>query len=182
MEAIATAIAGGALLGICARLGDHLPGVVAWLANIGGPWLLVAFAVGRRNCGRSVESAAATLLAAVAAKYLLQYVEGGFSALHAIHRAAAWSVPAAGLGAAGGWLGDRWNERPRMAAMLLSVAFVIEAVGLLSGVIRGESAELRYSGQPAGTAVLTLELVIGLVGIIAAGTRLPWARGHELPE
>jgi hypothetical protein len=179
---MATAIASGALLGVCARLGDHLPGVFPWLANIGGPWLLVAFAVGRRNGSWPVESAAAALLAAVAAKYLLQHVEGGFSALHAIRRAAAWSVPAAGLGAAGGWLGGRWNKRPRTVAMLLSLALVIEAAGLLSGVIRAESAELRYSGQAAGTAVLTLELVIGLVGIVVASTRLPWARGRELPH
>jgi hypothetical protein len=175
---MATAIASGALLGVCARLGDHLPGIFPWLANIGGPWLLVAFVVGRRTGSWPVQSAAATLLAAVGAKYLFQHIEGGFSALHALRRAAVWSIPAASLGSAGGWLGGRRNERPRMAAMLMSVALVIEASGLLSGVIRGESAELRYSGQAAGTAVLTLEFVIGFVGIIVASTRRPWARGH----
>jgi hypothetical protein len=178
---LVAAITAGTLLGVCARLGDFLPGVFPWLANIGGPWLLLAFAIGRRSGGQPMGSAAAALLAAVAAKYAIQHLEGGFSALHAMRRAAEWSFPAIGVGAAYGWLGGRSSQRPRMAMTLLSLSLMIEAVGLLSRVIPAESADLRYSGQVAGTTVLTIELVIGLIGVIIAGACLPRARGRELP-
>jgi hypothetical protein len=66
--------------------------------------------------------------------------------------------------------------------VLLSLSLMLEAVSLLSGMIPGESADVRYSGQAAGTVVLTLELIVGLVGIIVAGACLPGARGRELPD
>src|SRR5436190_13017457 len=68
----------GVGLGVVSRLGDRLPGGLAWAFNLGGPWLAVAFVLGRY--GRSMRDAAfcvaLTLVTAVSSHYaFVRFVE-----------------------------------------------------------------------------------------------------------
>lgn len=154
-------VAAGGTLGVLSRLGDDLSAGWAWIANIGGPWLVLAFALGASAGSRrvAVRRGAIGLLSAVGAYYAwIGAVEHGAGRDHLLAVSVLWAVVGLGAGAgfgAGGWW---WRAGPRLGRLV--------GAGLLSAALVGEAAVL-LKGQPAGPqAVLLAEL--------AVGGALPW--------
>ncbi|HEX5268236.1 MAG TPA: DUF6518 family protein [Acidimicrobiales bacterium] len=152
----------GAILGVASRLGDDLVGGWAWIANIGGPWLVAAFVLG--TLARSPRTAAAwgtlALLSAVGSYYTwIALVQDGAGRQHLGWLVALWVVVGAGAGTAFGAAGWAWRTGPGPARLV--------GAGLLSSALVGEAAVL-LAGESAGVqAVFLAELVVG--------GALPWA-------
>jgi len=156
------ALGGGLALGIVSRLGDGLPPALAWLVNIGGPWLALAFALGALAGAprRGLVYGIVTLVSAVAGYYgWMHVVEGQANLAYLVHIAAFWLAVAlvggAVFGLAGAaWRGGRWWPR-------------VIAAALLSATLAGESVDLLARPYDAAQkAVIGIELLAALL--------LPW--------
>jgi hypothetical protein len=150
-------------------------GSVGWIVNIAGPWLVLAFVVGALapDARAAVVGSVVTLVAAVLAKYALQLGQHDISVAHAGERTLAWGVAAILVSVAFASAGQRIRSR-RWPLLLLAAALAIEALGFLVGPLRGESAHLRYHGQPAAVAVFAGELALAcaLAAVAATAGRL----------
>lgn len=158
--ALATGL--GVLLGVSSRLGDLLPGALAWPFNMGSPWLAVAFMAGAIGCGLwgGAARGAVALVTAVAAYYgYMHYVEGQANLSYLRNIAAPWLGVALVGGPLFGFAGAlRRTGSPRAR---------IAAVALLAGALMEESALLLLRPYNLATrAVISL----GLVAAVA----LPW--------
>jgi hypothetical protein len=63
-------------------------------------------------------------------------------------------------------VGRAARRGPLWLACLLPAALAVEALALLAGAIDGESAELRFTGQPGAVAVLVGELLLAAVLVL----------------
>jgi hypothetical protein len=157
----------GIVFGILIRAGDSASGVVAWVVNIGGPWILLSFLIGAvcTDAGRAVLSSVVALEAAVVAKYATQLGEGAITLHAAVLRAVLWGVAALGVSVVFAFAGAR-SRRCGRYFLFPAAALSVEAVAFLAGGLRGESAHLRYVGQPAAVAVFGCELAAA--GVLVA--------------
>jgi hypothetical protein len=146
--------------GVLIRLGDGGTGTVPWIVNVGGPWVVLAFAAGWSARWRPAVSGVACLVSAVLAKYGVQVAQGAIEAGPLGIRLAAWGAAAVAIGAAFGTAGARARRGVAWPWLLVAAVLVAEAGAFLFGVIDGESAELRYDGQPAARRVFVMELAI----------------------
>jgi hypothetical protein len=166
---------------VVSRLGDRLGGGFAWAFNIGGPWLAVAFVLGRY--GRSFRDAAfrgaLVLVTAVISYYaFVRFVEHLPGHLYRNYRSPsrlmtlvtggpAW-IPIAIIGGAllgVSGLGSRSSGR--------AVVRVV-SVALMSGVLAGEGLLWLVRRGNAGDFVFALEMVVGVT--------LPWLLLRERSE
>jgi hypothetical protein len=165
-------LATGIAFGLLIRLGDSGAGPVVWMVNIAGPWFLVAFLVGALapSARAAVTRSAIVLVAAVLAKYGLQLAQGEIDLGDAVVRVVAWSVGALLVSLVLGSAGFR-SRTAAWPFLLLAALLALEALAFLTGAIDGESAQLRYTGQPAGLAVfvgeLTLAVAVAVCGVAA---------------
>jgi hypothetical protein len=124
------ALIAGLVLGIGTRLVYKLPSELWWLARIGGPWLAVAFAVGR-STRRPLDGALMGAVCLVAATLVYYAIMGLVQ--HAYETSPlglAWLFVAVPAGLAFGALGAA-IRRPGLrvpAAATLSAAFAAEAL------------------------------------------------------
>ncbi len=162
------AVAVGVVFGGLLRLGDSGPAAVGWVVNIAAPWLAVAFVVGRLSpsVGHAVARSSAALVAAVATKYVVQLAQGDIALESFAVRCLAWGAAALTVSAtiAPGGYCSRTRAWPSLALMGL---FALEALAFLTRALSGESAQLRYHGQTAGTVVFAIELTAALTGALA---------------
>ncbi|WP_022928526.1 DUF6518 family protein [Patulibacter americanus] len=156
-------LAAGAVFGVLARLGDAGAGAVPWTVNIGGPWAVMAFVIGWWARSRSAVAGAVALLAAVGAKYGVQVLQGDIAPGPLAVRLAVWGLASVGVGAVFGGMGSVARRGGSWPWLVVGAVLALEAGSLLSGLIDGESAELRYEGQPAAKRVFAAEL--GLAGV-----------------
>jgi len=166
----------GVAFGILIRAGDSASGVVAWVVNIGGPWILLSFLIGAASMdvGAAVLGSVVALEAAVVAKYATQLGEGAISVHAAALRVIAWGLAALGVSLVFAFAGSRSRQRG-LYFLLPAAAFSAEAVAFLAGGLRGESAHLRYVGQPAAVAVFGCELAAA--GVLVALTVMSRSSG-----
>lgn len=159
----AAALLAGVGLGVASRLGDDLAGGWSWVANVGGPWLVLAFVVGAAgpSSRQAAARGAATMACAVGAYYAwIALVQHGAGRHDLAAMAALWAVVGVASGAVFGAAGRSWRAGRRLGRLA--------GAALLSAALVGEAALLLPAGQPAGArAVLLAELVIG--------GALPWA-------
>jgi len=154
----------GVVFGILIRAGDSASGAVAWLVNIGGPWILLAFLIGAvaTDAAAAVRGAVVALEVAVVAKYATQLGQGAITLHAAVLRVLVWGLAALGVSLVFAVAGLRSRRRGRYFLMP-AAALSVEAVAFLGGGLRGESAHLRYVGQPAAVAVFASELAVAAV-------------------
>lgn len=152
----AAAVLGGVALGVVSRYGDRLDSQFAWVLNIGGPWLVLAFVAGviARRPRAGAEAGAALQTIAVGVYYVLA------PTFHAAHEVDAvvrltilWGLVGAVGGAALGWAGATWRTHSG------SVRAV--AVALLAGVLLGEGVLLFARPGRAGAKIFFLEIAVG---------------------
>ncbi len=104
----------GCALGIVSRLGDWLPPALAWLVNIGGPWLALAFALGaltRSVCQGALYGAFALIGAVVGYYGWMHIVERQANLAYLTSIAAVWFAVAIVGGAVFGTAGASWRAR-----------------------------------------------------------------------
>lgn len=163
VRSVTLAIGLGVLLGVLSRLGDMLPGPLAWPFNMASPWLAVAFLAGSlgRKLGWGAICGTLALVAAVGAYYgYMHFVENQANASYLRHVAAPWLAVAFLGGPLFGLAGVLW--RTTGAGRIR-----IPAVALLTGALAAESALLLLRPfDPATRAVIGLGL--------AAAAVLPW--------
>jgi hypothetical protein len=172
----------GVALGVVTRLAHDLPPEWQFIAKVGVPWLLVAFAVGAMagGSGRAAIAGAGSLVIAVLAYYALP---------HVLHRpyytplGLWWLVVAAPGGALFGALGNSWRSGRRVVtiAAILTGALVAEALvfafwrladPLAGPALLGLAVAVLATLVPDARArvrVLGLAAVIALVALVAAG-------------
>lgn len=139
---VATAVAvvalAGVALGVLSHLGDRTDNVlVVYAFNVGGPWVVAAFAVGAWFGGRNATAAvaASAAVAALVVADVVYYVAGWrigtYSTGLALRNTVLWaaaSLVVGGPAAAGGWAWARrvppWGE---------------VGVGLMAGALAGEA-------------------------------------------
>lgn len=156
---VGVAAASGVALGVFSRLGDQLPVSAAGLANIGGPWLILAFALGalvRRPTG-AVASGSLGLTCAVASYYAyIEIFQGGAGRSHLGSTAAFWLIVGSSAGAIFGFGGEQWRwgrQRNRIASVIV-----------LAGALVGEGlAVLIERVGPVSWIVATVEIAVGLI-------------------
>jgi hypothetical protein len=168
---LVVAIALGAVFGVLVRLGDDGSGAVPWIVNIGGPWLVLAFVVGRWAPDRPARTAVAALGSAVVAKYVVQVGQHEIGAASLAARLVAWGCLAVVVGTVLGVAGAADRRGAAWAPAALGLPLVAEALAFLTRLLHGESAQLRYHGQPAGTLVFGLELAAGAAALVVASRR-----------
>lgn len=172
----------GVLLGVVTRLAHDLPPEWQFIAKVGVPWLVVAFAVGAATPGmlRAAIAGAASLVIAVLAYYALP---------HVLHRpfytplGLWWLVAAAPGGALFGWLGATWRSGRAVVAIAALVSGALVAEGLIFALWRiedrlagpaliGLAAAALVTLVPAGAArfrALGLTALVTAVALAAAG-------------
>jgi hypothetical protein len=150
----------GFLLGVVTRLSHDLPPEWQWLAKVGVPWLVVAFAIGAlaRGHGRGALHGAICLVVAILVYYALPDV------LHRPYYTPLglwWLLIAAPGGALFGALGATWRSGRAVVpiAALLAGALVAEAIVF---------ALWRFDAPLAGPALLAL--AAGLVATLVHGS------------
>jgi hypothetical protein len=146
----------GVGFGVLVRLANGLPGDGLWLANLGGPWAAVAFALGSRAQGRRAGAAAGAvgLVAALLGFYAyMRLVQGTPTPT-----TWPWFLLAATGGAGFGAAGTVWRSssgwRQTVASSMPTAALLGEAIVRL--VRDGASG-------PGATAIFAAELVAGAV-------------------
>jgi hypothetical protein len=173
----------GVLLGVVTRLAHDLPPEWQFIAKVGVPWLLVAFAVGAATRGGTLRAAvagAASLVVAVLAYYALPHVLGRpyYTPLGLW-----WLVAAAPGGAVFGWLGATWRSGRAVVAIAALVSGALVAEGLIFALWRvddrlagpaliGLAAAALVTLAPAGAArfrALGLAALVTVVALAAAG-------------
>jgi len=161
------ALGSGCALGIVSRLGDWLPPALAWLVNIGGPWLALAFALGaltRSVCQGALYGALALIGAVVGYYGWMHIVERQANLAYLTSIAAVWFAVAIVGGAVFGTAGASWRARRWWRGAI--------GVALLSGALAGESLLLLprpYNITQKG--VFVVELTAALL--------LPWVLLRE---
>jgi uncharacterized protein DUF6518 len=140
---LARSVAAGLGLGLYSRLGDLAPRPLAWVANLGAPWLVVAAIVGARSTSRSSGALTGGLaLGGAACTHYLSvraYNGASWPALFA-RPLVAWAMVGVCFGSFFGWAGRRAREDPDRAlgpvALLLGACLAAEACYLC---VSGES-------------------------------------------
>lgn len=136
--AVAVMASAGVALGLLSHIGDRTDNVVVLYAfNVGGPWVVAAFAVGAWFGGRDVAAtvAASAAVAALVVADVVYYVAGWrlgtYATGLALRNIVLWagaSLIVGGPAAAGGWA---WARRvPRWGDV---------GVGLMAGALAGEA-------------------------------------------
>src|SRR4051812_39019138 len=146
----------GTLLGVVTRLAHDLPPEWQFIAKVGVPWLLVAFAVGAATHGalRATIAGAASLVIAVLGYYALPHILGRpyYTPLGLW-----WLVAAAPGGALFGWLGATWRSGRAVVAITALVSGALVAEGVIFALWRIED---RLAGPTliglAAAALVTL--------------------------
>ena len=166
---LVVAVVSGALLGVLSRLGDGLPAGLSGLSDIGGPWLLLAFALGAlgRRPMRSAALGAASLAFAAASYYgYIELLQGGAARVHVGSVALFWVMVGLGSGALFGCAGQCWRSGNSWAR--------VGAVSGLTGALVGESLLQATQAAPQIWLVVAAELAAGLIA--------PWVlfRAREL--
>jgi hypothetical protein len=135
---VAVVAVAGVALGALSHLGDRTDNIVVLYAfNVGGPWVVAAFAVGAwlgaRNATatQAASAAVATLVLADVVYYVAGWRIGTYSTGLALRNTVLWaaaSLVVGGPAAAGGWA---WARRmPRWGDV---------GVGLMAGALAGEA-------------------------------------------
>lgn len=168
------AVAGGVLLGLFSAYGDRSDATapVRWLANIPGPWVLFAFALGILAGARIGGSLAAVvgLAAGVATYYAYLYLTGERPWLDTVeHAALIWGAVAIAAGCVFGWAGASWRLGGRWSRIL--------SVALLCGVLIGESI-LVADNQHAGERLMIA--TEALFAVLLLWTLLPRLRDRVI--
>jgi hypothetical protein len=172
----------GVLLGVVTRLAHDLPPEWQFIAKVGVPWLLVAFAVGAATHGRlrATIAGAASLVIAVLAYYALPHV---LNRPYYTPLGLWWLVAAAPGGALFGWLGATWRSGRAVVAIAALVSGALVAEGLIFALWRledrlagpaliGLAAAALVTLVPAGGArvrALGLTALVTVVALAAAG-------------
>jgi hypothetical protein len=155
------ATAGGVVLGLFSAAGDRpdAPLLLHWLANIPGPWVLLAFGVGVLAGTRTGGALAAVLAlaAAVSTYYASLYFSGQRPWLDTVeHAAVVWSFVAVVAGLAFGAAGGSWRRGGTWERMC--------AVALLCGVLVGESLLLAaQEDRPGERLMVASEAVFAIM-------------------
>lgn len=174
---LAAAVAFGLAVGMAARYGHGVPGDAYWLASLGGPWLVAAFAAGALAPGRRLAAlaGAATIVVGTLAYYGSVAAYHGVTQLHlplqgaryGVLMAIAWSAAGLAVGAAFGTAGVLWRRGGRS---LWSAA----GAAALAGALVGEALLLQAAwDSPWAQRVLAAELAAGLLvaAVLARGRR-----------
>jgi hypothetical protein len=166
--AIAASIPAGIALGVAGQGIDHVDARLRWVAALGVPWLLVAFALGaltHRVAGGHVPPRAALAGAAASGALALAVATGAWYALvvlstgHALYPAymtVAWLPAAVACGALFALAGAGWASGGRIRRPLGAAV----AAGALVGEVLALDGE--WSTR-AAHAVLAAELAAGLL-------------------
>ena len=160
------AIAVGAALGITSRVADSLAVPLQATAEAGGPWLVVAFAIGalasRLRDGAML--GATTLVCATATYYgYIEVVQNGAGRGSQVLIALLWTTIGIGAGALFGALGCVWRK-PSVRVRVRAVA-----VGFLTGALVGEGVVLAAHTSQDGSAWLAAS-----VAELGLGLAAPW--------
>ena len=160
VSVVALAIMGGVLLGLFSAVADRAsaPGVVRWLGNVPGPWVLLAFVIGAVAGTRLGGAVAAVigLACGVVSYYGYLYATGARPWLDTVeHAMAVWTLVAVAAGAGFGWAGGSWRRGWRWERVV--------AVALLCGVLAGEALLLvTEKGHTAGRLMVASEAVFAV--------------------
>lgn len=164
MRGMALALMAGAILGVLSRLGDHLlSDAFKDLADVGGLWLVTAFAVGATvsTAGQGAITGTLTLLTAVSTYYLSTYMLDepitGARTIPRLGFVGPWIVAALVGGPIFGGAGFLWRTWQGWLRVV--------AVALVSGFLTAESVLWLLRGTSM-MSVSGAELVCAAV--------LPW--------
>jgi hypothetical protein len=154
------ALAGGVFLGLFSAVGDRsgAPALLHWLANIPGPWVLLAFGLGILAGSRLGGAVAAVigLGAAVGSYYAYLYFSGERPWLDTVeHAAIVWGFVAIAAGFVFGFAGGSWRRGAAWERIV--------AVALVCGVLVGESllvADEQHGSQRFMVATEALFAVV----------------------
>lgn len=161
----------GVAVGFAARAGHELAREPYWMASLGGPWLVAAFAAGALAGDRRVAAlaGAATIVTGTFTYYSLLAVYHGVMYLsiptaHADYGVAmtiGWSAAGLAIGAGFGAAGALWR---RGGASLWAAG----GAAALGGALAGEALLLHAAwSSPWAQRVLALELATGVVVAVA---------------
>jgi hypothetical protein len=160
MIVVLFAACGGILLGLFSAIADRpeAPGVIRWLGNVPGPWVLLAFGIGA-VAGSRVGGAVAAVVAlasGVMSYYLYSYTSGARPWLDTVEHAMLWwGLVAVAAGIPFGWAGGSWRRGAPWERVL--------AVAALCGVLAGESILLMTEGgHEAGKFMVASEAVFAV--------------------
>jgi hypothetical protein len=172
--AIVAGVAGGLVLGAASAAGQArmgTGGLAFWLENVGGPWILVAFAVGALS-RRRLPGCLAGVVAMVVALAVYDVTGGSLAA--GIFLRPFWLLMGVSVGVVFGALGGWWGERPPYPWL---------PAGLAGGVIAGEVLALSVGGLPHpmfSTSLAVTQAIVGLGGASLLGWRKGWWRAATL--
>lgn len=158
---VVLAVAGGILLGLFSTVADrpNVPGVVRWLGNVPGPWVLLAFVIGAVAGTRLGGAFAAVvgLASGVVSYYVYLYTTGARPWLDTVeHAMVVWTLVAVAAGILFGWAGGSWRRGRRWERVV--------AVALLCGVLAGEALLLMTEkGHLAGRLMVATEAVFAVM-------------------
>lgn len=161
LAVVVLAVSGGVLLGLFSVVADRpgVPGVVRWLGNVPGPWVVLAFLIGAVAGTRLGGACAAVigLAAGVVSYYVYLYTTGARPWLDTVeHAMLVWTLVAVAAGAAFGWAGGSWRRGRRWERVV--------AVSLVCGVLAGEALLLMAEkGHNAGRLMVSTEAVFAVV-------------------
>ncbi|MEZ5101281.1 MAG: hypothetical protein R3C15_16070 [Thermoleophilia bacterium] len=166
------AILVGALFGAAIRLGDGRDGVIGWLVDLAGPWLVLGVVVGAAIPTLPASAGALALAAGVAAKFALQAAQGDIGGVDLVVRLLGWGAAAVAVGVLAGRAGLAARQGVAWAPWLVGLALALEALVVVVSGERGWSLDAAYAGQEAARAVLAGELAVGALAMAAGLWRL----------
>ena len=146
------------VLGVGCRIGDRLPQDVAWVFNLGAPWLAIAFGLGAgaKTLVEGGARGALAMAAAVVAYYVFaSFFEKKTALLYPTALGALWLPVAVGGGAVFGTAGVAWRTR--------GPAVRVVSVALLAGVLIGEAGLMLLRPGHTGDFMFGAEWALGLV-------------------
>jgi Family of unknown function (DUF6518) len=165
------ALACGLCFGLVDRWMAHGPAWSLNVSNVAALWVAAAFLVGMTAPSRPRGAALGLVLlgAALTGYYgWIAVVERTASTLSLTQRAAPWIAASVVVGPVFGWLGSAWSaERSRLAALLVSSAFVIDGL-----------AYVAIDGRDDQTNVL-VHLAMAAVGVGLGSSLLLRRRGSN---
>ena len=163
------ALLAGIALGVAGRLSDYLGPGAALLFALGGPWFIVAFAVGataRRPVTGAIGGGVALVVSVAVYYALMLAVERRTGRGYAMSMTILWGAAAVPCGLLFGAAGALWRDRRED----------LRAAGLalLGGALAGEALLLLARGGPnSGGWVLPCELLGGIALVLAASRTAP---------
>jgi hypothetical protein len=174
--AVVAGLVGGGVLGAASAYGrDRLRAGAGsfWLENVGGPWIVVAFAAGaaRRRRGPGALAGSLATIAALAVYELTKFASLPDTLLLV---RPTWLALALVVGLVFGSLGGWWGEQPTRNWL---------APGLAGGVVAGEVLALSIGGLPHprfSGGLAALQAMIGLAGATLLGLRAGWWRAGAM--